>query len=107
MHVVNVDGRTVRALTAGDRADTPLLLLHGIGRSLEDWTEQIERLSGRFYVIAVDLPGFGRSSRRDGPADLATVAYGVAGALAAMPLSPDLATLGSTLQQLRQQRAAR
>jgi uroporphyrin-3 C-methyltransferase len=28
-------------------------------------------------------------------------------ALAAMPLSPDLATLGSTLQQLRQQRASR
>ena len=97
MHVVNVDGRTVRALTAGDRADTPLLLLHGIGRSLEDWTEQIERLSGRFYVIAVDLPGFGRSARRDGPADLATVADGVAGALAALDEDRPCHVIGNSL----------
>ena len=97
MHVVNVDGRTVRALTAGDRADTPLLLLHGIGRSLEDWTEQIERLSGRFYVIAVDLPGFGRSTRRDGPADLATVADGVAGALAALDEDRPCHVIGNSL----------
>ncbi|SDE53404.1 NADP-dependent 3-hydroxy acid dehydrogenase YdfG [Mycolicibacterium neoaurum] len=97
MHVVNVDGRTVRALTAGDRADTPLLLLHGIGRSLEDWTEQIERLSGRFYVIAVDLPGFGRSARRDGPADLVTVADGVAGALAALDEDRPCHVIGNSL----------
>ncbi|TQK28357.1 SDR family NAD(P)-dependent oxidoreductase [Arthrobacter sp. SLBN-53] len=97
MHVVNVDGRTVRALTAGDRADTPLLLLHGIGRSLEDWTEQIERLSGRFYVIAIDLPGFGRSARRDGPADLATVADGVAGALAALDEDRPCHVVGNSL----------
>lgn len=97
MHVVNVDGRTVRALAAGDRADTPLLLLHGIGRSLEDWTEQIERLSGRFYVIAVDLPGFGRSARRDGPADLATVADGVAGALAALDEDRPCHVIGNSL----------
>lgn len=97
MHVVNVDGRTVRALTAGDRADTPLLLLHGIGRSLEDWTEQIERLSGRFYVIAVDLPGFGRSARRDGPADLATVADGVAGALAPLDENRPCHVIGNSL----------
>lgn len=97
MHVVNVDGRPVRTLTAGDRADTPLLLLHGIARSLEDWTEQIERLSGRFYVIAVDLPGFGRSARRDGPADLAGLADGVAGALAALDENRPCHVIGNSL----------
>lgn len=58
-----------------------MLLLHGISRSLEDWSEQLERLSRRFYVIAPDQPGFGFSARRDGPADLASLADGVAATL--------------------------
>ena len=44
----------------------PLLLLHGIGDTLAAWTPVRELLAREFEVIAVDLPGFGRSRRLDG-----------------------------------------
>ena len=37
------------------------MLLHGIGRSLEDWAPQYERLASAYRVIALDIPGFGFS----------------------------------------------
>lgn len=52
----------------------PVLLLHGIGQSLEDWSEQHERLSARHTVYSVDLPGFAYSDRPSGPATLARLA---------------------------------
>jgi pimeloyl-ACP methyl ester carboxylesterase len=39
----------------------PLLLMHGIGDTLAAWTPVREILSAHHEVIAVDLPGFGRS----------------------------------------------
>ncbi|WP_312858733.1 alpha/beta fold hydrolase [Rhizobium sp. G21] len=42
-------------------AGDPLVLIHGVGMRLEAWTPQIEALSKRFEVIAVDLPGHGES----------------------------------------------
>lgn len=42
-------------------AGTPVLLIHGIGRSLKDWDEQHELLSTGHRVVSVDLPGFGGS----------------------------------------------
>lgn len=39
----------------------PVLLIHGIGRSLSDWEEQHDRLSDFYQVWSVDLPGFGAS----------------------------------------------
>lgn len=41
----------------------PVLLIHGIGRSLSDWDEQHELLSDSHRVWSVDLPGFGASQR--------------------------------------------
>jgi 3-oxoadipate enol-lactonase len=40
---------------------SPVLLLHGLGSSAEDWQFQITPLSGAHRVIAVDLPGHGRT----------------------------------------------
>ncbi|HEX3791050.1 MAG TPA: alpha/beta fold hydrolase [Pseudonocardiaceae bacterium] len=56
---VEVAGRQVRYATAG--TGEPVVLLHGIGRSLEDWTQTQVALSDRYAVYAVDLAGFGRS----------------------------------------------
>lgn len=58
--VVEVNGKNVRYRDAGD--GVPVVLVHGIGRSLEDWNEQHELLEadGR-RVISVDLAGFGES----------------------------------------------
>ena len=51
--------------TAGD--GEPLVLLHGIGSRWQVWQPLLPTLAGSCRVIAVDLPGFGRS-----PAGLCT-----------------------------------
>ena len=57
---VSVDGKSVRYRDEGE--GTPVVMVHGIGRSLEDWIEQHELLDGRgFRLISVDLPGFGET----------------------------------------------
>jgi pimeloyl-[acyl-carrier protein] methyl ester esterase len=50
------------ALNVETRGDGPdLVLLHGWGLNLRVWDRLAEALSDRFRVIAVDLPGHGRS----------------------------------------------
>jgi pimeloyl-ACP methyl ester carboxylesterase len=45
---------------------TPTLLLHGIFDASDTWSGVVDRLRGRFRVLAPDLPGFGHSGA---PAD--------------------------------------
>lgn len=40
----------------------PLVLIHGIGHTWRGWKPMLARLEERFEVLAVDLPGFGRSA---------------------------------------------
>jgi poly(3-hydroxyoctanoate) depolymerase len=42
---------------------SPLLLINGLGASLEMWQPLVEELAGEHEVIAFDLPGTGRSAR--------------------------------------------
>ncbi len=42
-------------------AGEPVVLIHGIGSELGVWEPVMEGLTGRFEVIALDLPGFGDS----------------------------------------------
>ena len=44
---------------------TPLVLLHGFGRTGEDWKPYIAELSKSNRVICIDLPGHGRSGLMD------------------------------------------
>ena len=53
---ISVGGRRVRYAVSG--AGPSVVMLHGIGRSLEDWSEQHELLADRFRVYSVDLAGF-------------------------------------------------
>jgi pimeloyl-ACP methyl ester carboxylesterase len=39
----------------------PLVLIHGIGHQRSAWGDTVELLAQDFDVIAIDLPGFGRS----------------------------------------------
>ncbi|WP_339104532.1 alpha/beta fold hydrolase [Haloterrigena salinisoli] len=50
---------------AGDPNDPDLLLCHGIyaGASSHEFEPIVDRLAEDYHVIAVDLPGFGRSER--------------------------------------------
>ncbi|MBP2216618.1 alpha/beta fold hydrolase [Arthrobacter sp. CAN_C5] len=51
----------------------PLLLVHGLGSSLRTWDPIMPALTAERDVIAVDLPGFGRSSPLVGPATVGTL----------------------------------
>ncbi len=41
-----------------------VLLIHGLGSSLRDWEFQIADLATRYRVLAIDLRGHGKTSRR-------------------------------------------
>jgi pimeloyl-ACP methyl ester carboxylesterase len=58
---------------------SPLVLLHGIGHRWQAWEPVLDRLAERHDVIAVDLPGFGKSPNLPGPY---TVQAGIAAAVA-------------------------
>lgn len=52
---------------AGQADATPVLLVHGLGQSgYQDWWETIEALESDYRVIALDLPGFARSTAASG-----------------------------------------
>jgi pimeloyl-ACP methyl ester carboxylesterase len=60
----------VRQAPGGDDA-APILWMHGVPTSSDDWVPFLERAGG----IAPDLPGFGRSSKR-GDGDFTLGGYG-------------------------------
>ena len=95
--LVAVDGRRTRVRVDGDPDNPPVLLLHGVGRSLEDWATQWERLSGAYRVITLDIPGFGFSSRPSEPMTLRALAQGVVETLDVLGEPRPLHVIGNSL----------
>ena len=60
---VSVGGLRVRVAEAGDRDEPAVLLIHGLGGSIESWMNNLIPLSERLHVMALDLPGFGFSDK--------------------------------------------
>jgi pimeloyl-ACP methyl ester carboxylesterase len=59
---VELAGRRVSYLTAGDPATAPtILLVHGSGVSARYWVNQLRGLERALRVVALDLPGHGQS----------------------------------------------
>lgn len=56
----------VHYVTTGERAGTPLLLMHQTPRSIDEFREVIPLLAGSRQVIAVDTPGYGCSDPVEG-----------------------------------------
>jgi pyruvate dehydrogenase E2 component (dihydrolipoamide acetyltransferase) len=61
---LDAGGSLVRTVRAGE-GDTTILLIHGFGESLTTWRAVFDPLASRARVIALDLPGFGGSSKPD------------------------------------------
>ena len=59
--------RTIESSNKSDRL--PLVLLHGMGGGVGLWVMNIDSLSEKQKVYAIDLLGFGRSSRPKFPKD--------------------------------------
>jgi pimeloyl-ACP methyl ester carboxylesterase len=95
---IDVKGRRTRVLVEGNTDDPPILLLHGIGRSLEDWEPQFSRLRQAGYrVIAPDLPGCGYSQRLSVPTTLPGIAQGVLDTVDALGEERGLHVMGQSM----------
>lgn len=62
-----VDTGDVRLFIQQAGRGEPLILLHGLGMSSALWIHQTPDFSQRYHTVAVDLRGFGQSSRPDRP----------------------------------------
>jgi poly(3-hydroxyalkanoate) depolymerase len=82
LQTVTVGGRTLRvSVRPGDGTLTPLLLMNGIGASLEVLQPFVDALDPRREVIRFDVPGVGGSPRPVMPYTMATFTPVVAGLL--------------------------
>lgn len=55
-------GETIAYVDQGEGEQT-IILIHGLGSYLPAWKKNIPELSKHFRVIAIDLPGYGKSSK--------------------------------------------
>jgi pimeloyl-ACP methyl ester carboxylesterase len=92
---ISVGGRRVRYRVSG--AGPSVVMLHGIGRSLEDWSDQHELLQDRFRVYSVDLAGFGGSEPLTQPSTLPALASFVEGFLDAADVADPVHLVGNSL----------
>ncbi|HWS33192.1 MAG TPA: alpha/beta fold hydrolase [Actinoplanes sp.] len=77
MRFAAVRGTRIRLHESGDPAAPPIVMLHGIGRSLEDWEAQHPLFDDGYRVVSIDMPGLGMSGRMPGPTTLGVLADGV------------------------------
>ncbi|HMQ46976.1 MAG TPA: alpha/beta hydrolase [Saprospiraceae bacterium] len=49
------------------RGDRVLLFIHGLGSNFKGWSKLVEDLKNDFRCIAIDLPGYGYSDKKDYP----------------------------------------
>ncbi len=59
---IKVGTINTRFWVSGDKG-TPVILVHGLGGSIENWVHNIDSLGQRHHVYALDLKGFGRSDK--------------------------------------------
>ena len=57
-------GSRYHFVTAGDKANMPMVMLHGIPESWYAFISQIRDLSDNYFIIAIDLKGYGQSEKR-------------------------------------------
>ncbi|WP_084599034.1 alpha/beta fold hydrolase [Actinoplanes subtropicus] len=77
---------------------TPVVLVHGIGRSLEDWIELHNLLRGRgFRVVSVDLAGYGESEPLQVLHDLPALAHFLADFAEAVGIREPAHLVGNSL----------
>lgn len=56
------DGMQVAYVDEG-KGDQTILFIHGLGSYLPAWKKNVEGLKGQYRCIAIDLPGYGKSSK--------------------------------------------
>jgi pimeloyl-ACP methyl ester carboxylesterase len=64
-HALDVDGTAIHHVDAGPKGGEAVVLVHGITATHRYYVQNIPHLAARRRVIALDLPGFGRSDKPD------------------------------------------
>jgi pimeloyl-ACP methyl ester carboxylesterase len=67
--MVDTGRAKISTLVAGDPLAEPLVLIHGLGATKASWLTVVPELARHFRVMAIDLPGFGASSKPFGRYD--------------------------------------
>ena len=62
MSQVSHKGVTLHYIEVGDKQNPPLIFLHGILVFTQSYSEFIERLAEKYFVIGIDMRGHGRST---------------------------------------------
>ena len=86
MPIVDIDNTQLNYQIVGD--GDPLLLLHGLGSSSQDWDLQMDDFSRHFQVILVDLRGHGKSGKPPGPYSIPLFAEDIASLIIELGCSP-------------------
>lgn len=60
---VELPNDSVITYTDSGNGDETLLLIHGLGSYIPAWKMNIDALANNYRVVALDLPGFGKSSK--------------------------------------------
>jgi 3-oxoadipate enol-lactonase len=63
--MIAVNGTRLHYRNAG--TGEPLVFVHGLGSSGQDWAKQVDAFSDRYRVITFDVRGHGQSDKPDGP----------------------------------------
>ena len=98
---VEVNGAVLHVASAGE--GRPLLLLHGWPEYWFTWRPVMDRLAGRFTLIAPDLRGFGDSDKPDGdfgPDDQGADVTALIEALGVAPVGIVSHDVGATVAQV-------
>ena len=85
-HDALMDGRRIHYLDAG-RGELTLVLVHGWASDRRVWSEQVAALARTHRVLAVDLPGHGRSEAPARGHSMDVYADGIAAVLDAAGVS--------------------
>ncbi|MET3961995.1 pimeloyl-ACP methyl ester carboxylesterase [Marmoricola sp. OAE513] len=94
---VDVGGVPLRVRVSGPEDGVPILLIHGIARSLEDWNEAQDLLAVDRRVISTDLPGFGYSRRGRERPGLPAFGRAMVGLLDALGIEAPVHVMGNSL----------
>lgn len=86
MPMIRLNGLDVFYETRG-RGD-PVLLVHGLGSSTEDWEPQVDALAREFTVVAYDVRGHGRTGKPAGTYSVTQFAADAASLITALALAP-------------------
>lgn len=62
--MINIKGLEISYIKEGNGEKT-LLFIHGLSSNLDAWSKNIEQLKKEYTCVALDLPGFGKSTIKD------------------------------------------